>query len=649
MGSGTGGGGERSAPEGDQFAGVSGATAAATTIPRLLAAAAERVPEAPALLAPGSAPLTFRQLRVQVDATARTLNALGLGRGDRVAVALPDGPEMAVAFLAAATAATAAPLNTAATIGECARLMSELPARAVIVPAGDGVSARTAAAERGIPVVEVVVAAAAPAGCFALRGSCVSEAAGVAEPTPDDVALVLPTSGTTGEPRRVPLTHGNVCASALANRDALALTPADRCLNVTPMRHVSHLGIIVASLAAGSSLVCVPGFDATRFFAWWDAFRPTWYMAVPAMHRAILERTPAAAATIARCRPRFIRSGAAPLPVEMLTELEAVFAAPVIEGYGLTETAPIVTSNPLPPRPRKAGSVGLATGCAVAIVSEDGVPLPAGQRGEIVVRGPNVMPGYEDDPAANAAAFTADGWLRTGDEGHLDEDGYLFLSGRLKEAINRGGEKVAPGEVEAVLLTHPAVAQAVAFAVRDERLGEEVAAAVVPRAGHAVTETELRGWVAVRLAPSKVPRRVVCLDELPTGLTGKVRRIGLARALGLAPSARAAVPAEEPVLPRSEAEGLVAGIWAEVLGRERVGVDEDFLALGGDSIGAARVVARLRRALGLELSVGAFFDAPTVAAMARVIEEMVVRGVELGADGMEDGRAVAGGGGERRW
>ena len=438
------------------------------------------------------------------------------------------------------------------------------------------------------------------------------------------MAVVLHTSGTTGEPKRVPLTHGNVCASALANRDAMALTPADRCLNVTPMFHVSHLGNIVASLAAGASLVCVPGFDATRFFGWWDAFRPTWYVAVPAMHRSILDRAPAAVDTIARCRPRFVRSGAAPLPSGMAAQLEAAFAAPVVEGYGLTETAPIVTSVPLPPRPIKPGSVGVATGCAVAVVTEDGVHLGAGERGEIAVRGPNVMGGYEDDPAANAAAFLPGGWFRTGDLGHLDADGYLFLDGRVKELINRGGEKVAPGEVDAVLLAHPRVARAAAFAMPDERLGEEVAAAVVLGDGAGVDEGELRAFAAERLAPFKVPRRVVVVDDLPTGATGKVRRAGLAAALGLAAPTRRPVAADEPTAPRTAAERLVAGIWAEVLGREQIGVAEDFLDLGGDSILAAQVVARLQRALRLDLSLEAFFDAPTVVAMARVIERLLL-------------------------
>ena len=566
----------------------------AATIPELIRTWAERTPDAPAILAPGRPPLGFRGLLGQIEATIAGLAGCGIGRGDRVALALDEGPELAVALLAAQSAAAAAPLNPAATAAEFAAAFGRLAPTAVLVSAGTSTAARAVAATQGIPVVDLAPTRTA-AGAFTLVHAIRADRRPIDPVGPDDTAFLMFTSGTTGRPRLAPLTHANVLASAFAVRDVQKLTAADRCLNLMRMFHIAFIGNLVASLAAGASVVCPPGFDATRFFAWLDECRPTWYMAPPAVHRAVLDRAAAHADVIARRPLRFIRSGSAPLSAAEEARLEAAFGAPVTQGYGVTEASPSIAAVPLPPATRKPGSVGVATGPEIAIRGERGEPLPPGEVGEVVVRGASIIRGYVDDPAADAEAFTADGWFRTGDLGSLDDDGYLFLAGRLKELINRGGEKVSPGEVEQALLAHPAVAEAVGFALPDERLGEAVGAAVVLRDGCAATERELRGFVAERLAYHKVSRQIVFLDALPMGPTGKPRRIGLAQTLGLVPP-----PLPEPasregfVPPRTPLEGLVAGIWAEVLAEDQVGAEDDFLALGGDSILAALVVARLR-------------------------------------------------------
>jgi acyl carrier protein len=287
----------------------------------------------------------------------------------------------------------------------------------------------------------------------------------------------------------------------------------------------------------------------------------------------------------------------------------------------MTEAAHQMCSNPLPPGVRKTGSVGRAAGPEVAVMGPDRRLLGPDQDGEVVIRGANVTSGYRDDPEADAAAF-ADGWFRTGDQGRLDADGYLTLTGRLKEIINRGGEKVAPREIDEVLLEHPGVAQAVAFAVPDRRLGEQVAAAVVARPGSDVHERELRVFVAERLAPYKVPRRIVLLDELPKGPTGTLQRIGLAARLGLADlDARAPLP---PAPPTTEVEVLLAGMWREVLHTEVSDVHAHFLDLGGDSMQATRLLGRLRAELDLAVSMLDLFDAPTVAEQAGLIEELLL-------------------------
>jgi acyl-CoA synthetase (AMP-forming)/AMP-acid ligase II len=350
----------------------------------------------------------------------------------------------------------------------------------------------------------------------------------------DDVALVLHTSGTTSRPKMVPLTGRNVLATAGHIVATLSLRPEDICLNIMPLFHIHGLmAATLASLAAGGQVWCSPGFNALEFYAWLDELKPSWYSAVPTMHQAILARAARNREIVERSRLRFIRSSSASLPPQVMVELERVFRAPVVESYGMTEASHQMASNPLPPRPRKPGSVGVAAGPEVAVMDEAGNLLPAGAEGEVVIRGPNVTRGYEANPEANAKAFT-NGWFRTGDQGVLDEEGYLRLTGRLKELINRGGEKISPLEVDEVLMDHPDVQQVVTFAMPHDRLGEEVAAAVVLHEGRSATERQLRDFAAGRLAHFKVPRRILLLTEIPKGATGKLQRIGLARKLGLA-------------------------------------------------------------------------------------------------------------------
>jgi acyl carrier protein len=311
------------------------------------------------------------------------------------------------------------------------------------------------------------------------------------------------------------------------------------------------------------------------------------------------------------------------LPPAALERIERAFAAPVLEGYGLTETSPTMTSNPLPPRVRKAGSVGVPVGCEIRIVDEADEPLPAGLVGEVIVRGPNVMAGYLDDPDGNAAAFTGDGWLRTGDLGSIDQDGYLFLTGRLKEMINRGGQKVSPLEVEATLREHPAVAAATVFAMPDERLGEEVAAAIVARDGMTIEPGDLRAFVTRRLAWHKAPRRIVVVDRLPTTGTGKPRRVGLAHALGLTDRPDDGRAPRRFAAPRTAAERAVADIWTEVLGQPRIGRFDRLLDLGGDSLAAGRIAAGACETFGVELSLAEVLDHLDVAAIAAIVENQL--------------------------
>ena len=486
-----------------------------------------------AIGAPGRDWMTYADLRALAQSVRKSLRAAGVTAQDRVAIVLPNGPEMAAAFITVAQSATTAPLNPAYKEEEFAFYLEDLKARAIIVEAGYDGPARAAADRLGMIVIEL--AASGPAGHFTLSTDATGSAEDTA-PTADDVALILHTSGTTSRPKIVPLLQSNVAASAENIRASLSLTPEDCCLNVMPLFHIHGLiAAVSASLAAGASISCAPGFDALKFFGWLEEVDPTWYTAVPTMHQAILARAPRNAEIIKNARLRFLRSSSSSLPGPVMTQLAETFGAPVVEAYGMTEAAHQMCCNPIEPGRQKPGAVGLAAGPEVRIAHEVENRLVEGV-GEVCISGPNVTPGYEGNPEANEKNFfEADGkrWFRTGDQGMFDEDGFLSLTGRLKEIINRGGEKISPLEVDGILSDHPAVGQCVTFAVPHAKLGEDIAAAVVLKEGQSATERDIRDFASDRLAAFKVPRKILILDEIPKGATGKLQRIGLAEKLGL--------------------------------------------------------------------------------------------------------------------
>jgi acyl-CoA synthetase (AMP-forming)/AMP-acid ligase II len=457
--------------------------------------------------------VSYDSLRERVLSAAGTLAARG-ATGRRVAIALPNGLPAVVAFLAASIAGTAAPLNPGYRYDEVRFSLEDTAAGLLVVPADGADEARRAAADCGIPVVAAETLAAPSSGVPPLSG-----------PSADQVALVLHTSGSTGRPKRVPLRHHNLVVSSGNVADTYALGPDDVSLCVMPLFHVHGLvASVLAPLLSGGSVVVPSGFKP---FAFWRLVRDhgvTWYSAVPTVHQLLLARggddRPAGAEQL-----RFVRSCSAPLPPAVMARLESAFDVPVLEAYGMTEAAHQVASNPLPPGRRKAGTVGRGTGVDVGVVDGAGRHLPAGQPGEVVLRGPNVIDGYEGNPEANAGSFV-DGWFRTGDQGVVDAEGYLRLTGRLKELINRGGEKIAPAEIDEVLLAHPAVTEAVSFGVAHPTWGEEVAAAVV--LAQPVSEAEIVKWCRDRLADFKCPKTVHVVEAIPRTATGKVQRLSVA-------------------------------------------------------------------------------------------------------------------------
>lgn len=501
----------------------------------LLAAGADRDI---ALSAPARAPLTFSGLRALVVETLADLNRLGVGRNDRVAIVLDNGPEMAACFLACTSGATSAPLNPGYRADEFEFYLSDLNARALIVERHSASPAIGVAMKLGVQVIDLHREPDAPAGSFTLQprdGSSTTAAPAThgGYATASDIGMVLHTSGTTSRPKIVPLSVGNLCASAAHIRESLRFQPNDIGLNVMPLFHIHGLiAGVLAPLSAGSQVFCTPGFNALKFFGWMDEAHPSWYTAVPTMHQAIVARAKGNAEIIRRHPLRFLRSSSSSMPPQVIGELEDIFGAPLIEAYGMTEATHQMASNPLPPAARKPGTVGPPAGPEIAIMGESGALVGPGTVGEIVIRGPNVTAGYENNPSANAEGFSA-GWFRTGDQGSQDTEGYLRITGRLKEIINRGGEKVSPREVDEILMDHPAVAQVVCFGIPHPLLGEEVAAVVVLKEGATATERELQAFANLRAAHYKTPKKIIFMNEIPKGATGKLQRIGLAQKLGL--------------------------------------------------------------------------------------------------------------------
>ncbi len=596
---------------------------------------------ATAIAAPDRADLTYDGLAEQIASTGRAVHAAGFERADRVALVVPNGAEAATAFLSIASACVCAPLNPAYREAEFDFYLRDLRPKAIAVAEEGPVT--DAACRLGIPVIQLARTSGDAAGVFRLEGLRAKVPGECEPPGPGDTALLLHTSGTTSRPKLVPLTWGNLGHSAGNISRTLGLSPADRCLNVMPLFHIHGLAaVLLASLSSGASVVCTPGFLATSFFDWLDAFAPTWYSAVPTMHQAVLGRAGLHAEALARHRLRFIRSSSAALPVRVLEELEARFGVPVIEAYGMTEAAHQMASNPLPPGMRKPGSAGRATGTEIAVRDEACQPLPAGATGHIWIAGPNVTPGYLDNPEANGESF-ADGWFRTGDLGWLDEDGYLFLSGRSKEIVNRGGEKISPREVDEVLMRHASVGQCLTFALPDSRLGEEVGAAVVLRPGEVPDEAAIQSFAAQLLAEFKVPRRIYFLDEIPAGPTGKPQRIGLAARLGIGEDAWKRVSLKDGDVSHTKVDSTVAArvraIMAEVLCAGSVDPDANFFDAGGDSLLGTRLLARLGSEFHCAFTLVDLFQAPTPDALAGLLSTRAAADTEMGPE--RDSAALA--------
>ncbi|WP_416483249.1 non-ribosomal peptide synthetase [Streptomyces sp. CL12] len=572
---------------------------------------ATTAPNALALVVPDTAPVSYGALHAAVQATAEQLRTSGLGAEHRVVVAPRTRFTDIVLLLALLDTATCCPVDPNCSARELTATAADVSASAVLAPEGVGTHLHTAAERLGLPVLEYTPGQAGSDPRSLLLQATLPPAS---PPRSEERnVLLLRTSGTGGAPKTVPLTADNIEAGAQATVDAYRLGPDDRRLNVMPLFHVQGLvGSVIASLRAGASVVCLDGFIPEEALKAAAQHQVTWFSATPTMHRMLLDASRGMSLRFERLR--FVRCGSAHLPSQLRREMEAAYQVPVVESYGMSE-AHQIASTPFPP----GTAIGMVpTGSSVALLVNGRVETRSGRTGELLVRGANVA-ARRLTPSGLEEAGLVDGWFRTGDVGVLHEDGSLTVTGRIRDLINRGGEKIAPREVEDALLEHPAVGQVAVFAVPDRVTGEQAAAAVVPRSGMSVTEGELRSFLSGRLSPHKIPHRILMRAALPSNATGKLQRAGLAAALAPELSSYEAQAGEPP---HDAWEAALAGLWAHALRRPLVGRDEDFFDSGGDSLAATLLLSTIHDIMGVRVTAVEFHrQASTVEAMARLLRD----------------------------
>jgi acyl-CoA synthetase (AMP-forming)/AMP-acid ligase II/thioesterase domain-containing protein len=564
------------------------------------------------------APLTYSDLQRRLDDVRGQLRLGGFDCSARIGVFMPYGPEAVLAIVAIACCSIAVPLDPRLSPAEINQRLDMLRLNAVLVPQGSGSEARQAIERRGGTIIEAVPVGHGQLG-FNAAVRAADSAAIDADPDPASPAFILQTSGTTAQPKLIPFSHGNMLAASARLQAWFGLTPQDRCLSVSPPFYSHGLKVTIFTPLLTGGSIAVPSNNAILALdEWFDVLRPTWYSAGPALHAAVLDKARGLDDAQAAHTLRFVMSGGAPLPIEVQEDLRRILGVPVLEHYGSSEAAQIAANLPSP-GPNRLGTCGRPWPDTVAVVGGDGRPLSAGEHGEIWVRGPTVFSGYLDAPELNEVAFV-NGWFRTGDIGSLDEDGFLSLHGRLSELINRGGEKIAPAEIESALLRHPAVAEAAAFAISHPRLGEDIAAAIIVHPGAQTTPEELRKCLQRELASFKVPRRIVILDQLPRGATGKVQRRRLRESLDGASDHRKAMAA--PVVRKGslDLEGELLMLWRRLLKSDTVTLDDDFFASGGDSLLAMEMLIQLEQLISQPIPETILFGAETIRKLVQEID-----------------------------
>ncbi|MFH0891196.1 MAG: non-ribosomal peptide synthetase [Candidatus Falkowbacteria bacterium] len=583
------------------------------TIYEIIKMRAEKYPDKPFLAFPGGKIIRSLDLWRASLAVAEALRAAGLRQADRVALVMSRGLDDVIVNLGASLFATAVPLNPESGAREFEYFFEAFGVKILITDIRDG-EAVMVARRRKLPII--------------IKGDWISEfkpafAAGSRKTS--DIAFVLPTSGTTSRPKLVPLSFGNIYSGAMNIKNALKLKAEDRCLSVMPLFHVHGLMVMISTLVTGGFFIYTPKFERDYFFKWLEDFKPTWYTASAALQQYIAGRADKYEDIIKKQKLRLIRSSSAPLPKETTEKLEKIFKAPVAESYGMTEATLQITSQPLPPAKRKFGSVGKPAGVKMRILNGQGEAVPAGSIGEIIIKGKNVIKAYGENPEADRKSFLR-GWLKTGDLGFMDKDGFVFIKGRIKEMINKGGEKISPREIDEAILRYPDIEQAIAFSVPHPELGEDIASAVVMKQGKKFNENKIRQFLTGELAGFKIPARIIDVKELPKTGAGKLKRVGLYEEFKHLPALvgfysrndrRLEYKKNTDKTSKKDIEKKLIGIWREIFGIKEINLADNFFELGGDSLKAGEFINKAQD-MGLIIRHKDLLNYPTIKDLANL-------------------------------
>lgn len=590
-----------------------GAMSAITISGRIRAQTAHEAASPAVWITPGQS-LSFSQVFSIVDQIAAVLRQCIDIEHSRIAFATPRGAAGLFGFLASIEVGTCCPIDAKMREAELADALNAL-APDVVLLAGAEPAVLRAADRAGIPAVafsfdpvKMDCKIAIHATCASVRTTRRQALLLRGEEAP---AILMRTSGTTASPKLVGLSHANVIAATVAMKEVFGLVPHDICLTPMPLYHVHGLiAGALSALAAGSSVHCNETFSPQFFDRSLRDFEPTWLTAAPALHLAMCDFYSASGCAPGISSLRRFRSSSAPLPPSSIALLEQLYQSPLLETYGLTETASTICSNLMPPRQRKPGSVGVPINAEMLILDEAGQPAATGIEGEILLRGAGVIEEYLG--AQQQDAFW-NGWLRTGDFGRVDEDGYLYIVGRKKEVIKRGGHSVFPLEIDNLITTHPAVAEAITFAVPHDTMGEDVIAAVVGKPGHTVDPASIKQLVSETMSSYKIPTRILVVDSIPRNSIGKALRREM-------PGLLESQLAPEAVAPTSTLERTLLELWQGILKRTDVGVTDNVFQYGADPLRAELAAGLIADRTGHRFPTRVLYASPTVREQTEVFD-----------------------------
>lgn len=570
---------------------------APNTLVYLIDKVSKNTPNAACLLAPNKKPLSFIQLMVLIEETHHYLNKQGFDNSSRIALLLPNTVEAAAAFLSISASCTVVPLNPAATDVELKQFTQLIKPHAIITIAGLRQKIEGIGNLFSIPLIELVSDDQKGAGYFVLKGEVSNRNSLSNYVSGNDIAIILLTSGSTAAPKIIPITHEHYCHYMTEVVKIRSATSVDRYLNLAYLHHLQGINGICVPIVVGGSCVCSSTEKSLLSIEYFEEFSPTFYTALPVQHQQLLSQA-IAKNFVFNGSLRAIVTGSAAMSEHLALSLEHLFNAPVIDTYGMSETLGIC-SNPLPPDRRKSRSVGIVLPSVdITILGQNDEPVILNIEGEIVVTSPWMFTGYLENDELNKAAFCQYGF-KTGDIGYFDADNYLFITGRVNEAINRGGEKVSPAEIDQVLLSHPNITEAVTFAISDKTLGEDIVAAVVTN-DKTITPDIIKNFIKDKLSSQKIPSKIFVTEYIPKGPTGKIQRNKMAGYFNSYFHKKNEKIKSLPILTIDQIHQALTILWSKLLpAKTCIKEGESFFDLGGDSFLFFQLTVLVEQELGI--------------------------------------------------